>query len=41
MTPSPPGHGNFETDPVVYRGPYDYSLPGLKDRDFVNQAEVS
>ncbi|HSA59150.1 MAG TPA: cbb3-type cytochrome c oxidase subunit I [bacterium] len=40
VTPSPPGHGNFETDPVVYRGPYDYSLPGLKDRDFINQAET-
>ncbi len=22
--PSPPPHGNFETEPVVYRGPYDY-----------------
>ncbi len=27
--PTPPvGHGNFETIPVVYRGPYEYSLPG-------------
>ncbi|MCS6925350.1 MAG: cbb3-type cytochrome c oxidase subunit I [Candidatus Binatia bacterium] len=26
--PSPPPHGNFETVPVVYRGPYEYSLPG-------------
>ena len=25
--PSPPGHGNFETQPVVYRGPYEYSSP--------------
>lgn len=23
-TPSPPGHGNFETIPTVYRWPYDY-----------------
>jgi cytochrome c oxidase subunit 1 len=23
--PSPPPHGNFETIPVVYRGPYEYS----------------
>jgi cytochrome c oxidase subunit 1 len=23
--PSPPPHGNFETVPVVYRGPYEYS----------------
>src|SRR4029077_18054603 len=22
--PSPPPHGNFETVPVVYRGPYEY-----------------
>jgi cytochrome c oxidase subunit 1 len=26
---SPPlGHGNFATEPVVYRGPYEYSFPG-------------
>lgn len=28
--PSPPGHGNFETVPTVYRGPYEYSVPGQK-----------
>ncbi len=28
-TTSPPlGHGNFEVMPVVYRGPYEYSVPG-------------
>jgi len=27
-TPTPPPHGNFTHRPVVYRGPYDYSLPG-------------
>jgi cytochrome c oxidase subunit I len=26
--PSPPPHGNFATQPVVYRGPYEYSVPG-------------
>jgi len=27
--PSPPlAHGNFETMPVVHRGPYEYSVPG-------------
>jgi len=27
--PSPPPHDNFgETEPVVYRGPYEYSVPG-------------
>lgn len=25
--PSPPGHGNFDAVPVVYRGPYEYSHP--------------
>jgi cytochrome c oxidase subunit 1 len=29
--PSPPGHGNFETQPVVYRGPYEYSSPLVKE----------
>ncbi|MDO8462545.1 MAG: cbb3-type cytochrome c oxidase subunit I [Deltaproteobacteria bacterium] len=38
VAPSPPGHGNFENDPVVHRGPYDYSLPG-RDREWVSQTE--
>jgi cytochrome c oxidase subunit 1 len=25
--PSPPGHGNFDFQPVVYRGPYEYGSP--------------
>ena len=29
--PSPPPHGNFETAPIVYRGPYEYSVPGNKE----------
>jgi len=28
--PSPPPHGNFEKTPRVYRGPYEYSVPGRK-----------
>ncbi len=28
--PSPPPHGNFATLPTVYRGPYEYSVPGRK-----------
>jgi cytochrome c oxidase subunit 1 len=36
--PSPPPHGNFITEPVVYRGPYEYSVPGA-DKDFVPQTE--
>jgi len=35
--PSPPiGHGNFETEPVAYRGPYEYSVPDHKN-DFSPQ----
>ena len=36
MTPTPPPHGNFAETPVVYRGPYEYSVPGA-ERDFVPQ----
>jgi cytochrome c oxidase subunit I len=37
---SPPlGHGNFEVMPVVYRGPYEYSVPGHTGADFVPQTE--
>jgi len=36
-TTSPPlAHGNFETVPVVYNGPYEYSVPG-RDDDFLPQ----
>jgi len=36
-TSSPPlGHGNFETVPVVYNGPYEYSVPG-RDDDYLPQ----
>ncbi len=38
-TTSPPlAHGNFETVPTVYRGPYEYSVPGA-DKDFTPQSE--
>jgi cytochrome c oxidase subunit I len=36
--PSPPGHGNFLTEPIAYRGPYEYSVPGSA-RDFSPQFE--
>ena len=29
--PSPPPHGNFATQPQVYRGPYEYSVPGVEE----------
>ena len=32
----PPGHGNFDDLPLVYRWAYEYGLPGVKD-DFVPQ----
>ena len=31
--PSPPPHGNFAEMPTVYRGPYEYSVPG-HDEDY-------
>jgi len=38
-TTSPPlGHGNFSKTPIVYNGPYEYSVPGLKD-DFLPQTK--
>ncbi|MCB9748102.1 MAG: cbb3-type cytochrome c oxidase subunit I [Candidatus Omnitrophica bacterium] len=36
QTPTPPGHGNFKELPVVYRGPYEYSVPGASE-DFTPQ----
>ena len=38
QTVSPPGHGNFETYPTVYHGPYEYSVPG-NDKDYCPQNE--
>lgn len=35
-TPTPPPHGNFVKAPKVYRGPYEYSVPGAS-RDFTPQ----
>jgi cytochrome c oxidase subunit I len=35
---SPPGHGNFKELPVVYRGPYEYSVPGAAT-DFTPQCQ--
>ncbi len=38
-TTSPPlGHGNFEKEPVVYRGPYEYSVPNEKE-DYTPQTK--
>jgi cytochrome c oxidase subunit 1 len=39
QTPTPPPHGNFDKPIVVYRGPYEYSMPG-QPKDFTPQNEV-
>jgi cytochrome c oxidase subunit 1 len=31
VAPTPPPHGNFEVQPVVYRGPYEYSSPEVQE----------
>ncbi len=35
---SPPPHGNFPVLPEVFRGPYEYSVPG-RNQDFWPQNE--
>ncbi|HLF19613.1 MAG TPA: cbb3-type cytochrome c oxidase subunit I [Bacteroidota bacterium] len=37
--PTPPPHGNFAKTPEVYRGPYEYSVPG-KSKDYTPQNEA-
>jgi len=37
-TPTPPPHGNFAKAPKVFRGPYEYSVPGAS-KDFTPQNE--
>lgn len=39
-TPTPPPHGNFIEQPVVYRDPYEYSVPGSK-KGFIPQHEAA
>jgi cytochrome c oxidase subunit 1 len=39
QTPTPPPHGNFVKEPIVHRGPYDYSLPGAA-KDFTPQNQA-
>ena len=38
QTPTPPPHGNFAKPMEVFRGPYEYSVPG-EARDFITQNE--
>ena len=38
-TTSPPlGHGDFAKNPVIHRGPYEYSVPG-ESSDFLPQTQ--
>jgi cytochrome c oxidase subunit 1 len=39
QTPTPPPHGNFIHPPKVYRGPYEYSVPG-HTTDFLPQDQA-
>ena len=38
FAPSPPGHGNFDQQPIVYRGPYEYNSPEV-DVDYYPQTQ--
>jgi cytochrome c oxidase subunit 1 len=38
--PSPPGHGNFDIQPVCYRGPYEYASEIVADGDYVMQTDL-
>jgi cytochrome c oxidase subunit 1 len=38
QAPTPPPHGNFAEPPQIYRGPYEYSVPGHAT-DFTPQNE--
>jgi cytochrome c oxidase subunit 1 len=40
QTPTPPPHGNFKTEPEIFCGPYEYSVPGAA-ADFTPQNETS
>ncbi len=38
QAPSPPGHGNFDFQPIIYRGPYEYGSPEV-DEDYYPQTQ--
>ncbi len=38
-SPTPGIHGNFQSLPTVYRGPYEYSVPGMTE-DFLPQDQA-
>ena len=38
QAPSPPGHGNFDFQPIIYRGPYEYGSPDVEE-DYYPQTQ--
>ncbi len=40
LAPSPPPHGNFDFQPIVVRGPYEYSHPD-RDADYWPQSDAT
>jgi cytochrome c oxidase subunit 1 len=38
LAPNKPGHGNFLSEPIAYRGPYEYSVPS-HEKDYSPQFE--
>jgi cytochrome c oxidase subunit 1 len=38
QAPSPPGHGNFDFQPIIYRGPYEYGSPEV-ETDYYPQTQ--
>ncbi len=38
QAPSPPGHGNFDFQPIIYRGPYEYGSPEVEE-DYYPQTQ--
>ncbi len=38
QAPSPPGHGNFDFQPIIHRGPYEYGSPEVEE-DYYPQTQ--
>jgi cytochrome c oxidase subunit I len=39
FAPTPPPHGNFDVQPIVFRGPYEYSSPLHPESDYWPQTD--
>ncbi|MEM9445197.1 MAG: cbb3-type cytochrome c oxidase subunit I [Verrucomicrobiota bacterium] len=40
LAPTPPGHGNFTSEPIVDKGPYEYNVPDSEE-EFSPQGKLS